>query len=314
MNFNVAILNDSAFAKELGKKGTSTDFTVYNLKQGDDTFCFFDPYQYPNKIQSLINVLTLTDSTILVVHKLDQYLGEMIVALDLTQRDKGLIIFGDYVEKDKFISMVSGNSIEKFIIVDKRPFEVYEKLKQYCKIENKTGDDFIMNIDAFFDVKGVGAVVIGAIKKGRVSVHDELQLYPYNKKVTVKSLQVHDEDVESAVRGSRIGLALKGIKVDELDRGLVLAKPGSLQVASEITIETTFSKYYNENIRIGKGYFVAIGMQYRQANLLDIKEKSARKKILKFQLHSPITFAKDDNFLVIDPAAKIRICGIGILV
>ena len=313
MNFNVALLNDSEFAKELGKKGTSTDFTIYNLKQGEDTFCFFDPHQYPDKIQSLVNVLALTDSTIIVVKQLDKFLGEMIVALDLIQKDKGLIIFEKYVEKEKFISIVGGASIEKFIIVNQEPFEVYEKLKQHCQTGSGEGEDFKLNVDAFFDVKSVGTVVLGAVRKGQVNVHDELQLYPSDKIITVRSLQVHDEDVKTAVKGSRVGLAIKGAAVADFDRGMILAKPGSLQVASEITVDARFSKYYNEKIEAGKGYLIAIGMQYKQAKLLEVKEEGdlIKRKILKFQLQSPVAFSKDDQVLIVDLAAKARICGAG---
>ena len=311
-NFNVAILNDEEFAKELGKKGTATDFTIYNLKQGEDTFCFFHPHQYPDKIQSLINVLALTDSTVIVIHQLDQYLGEMIVAMDLMNKDKGLIIFDDFVEKEKFISIVRDASVEKLVIVNRKPFEVYEKLQQYCKIDDGAGEDFKMSVDAFFDVKSVGTVVLGAVKKGQVNVHDELQLYPTDKKVTVKSLQVHDEDMKQAVKGSRVGLALKGASVDDFGRGMILAKPGSLKVASELTLDTRFTKYYKEKPEVGKGYFIAIGMQYKQAKLIDFKIEG-EKEILKFQLQSPVAYAKDDSVLIVDLGSKTRICAVGII-
>ena len=314
MNFNVALLNDSEFGKELGKKGTSTDFTIYNLKQGENTFCFFDPHAYPDKIQSLINVLILTDSTITVIHQLDQYLGEMIVALDLLGKDKGLIIFDDYVEKDKFITMVKDASIEKFIIVNQKAPEVYEKLVQYCNLSSTgEGEDFKLNIDAFFDVKSVGTVVLGVVKQGQVKVHDELQLYPSNKIATVRSLQVHDEDVKEVVKGSRVGLALKGVEVKDLGRGMILAKPGSMQVASEIVLDAKFSKYYAEKVETEKGYFLAMGMQYKQAKLIEIKEEGG-KKLLKFQMQTPTVFSKNEQVLIVDPGAKIRICGAGNIV
>lgn len=310
MNFNVALLNDSEFGKELGKKGTSTDFTIYNTKQGEDTFCFFDPHQYPDKIQSLINVLALTDSTVFVIHKLDQYLGEMIVAIDLMKKDKGLIIFDDFVEKEKFISMVRDASVEKFVIVNRKPFDVYEKLRQHCQTGTGEGEDFRLNIDAFFDVKSVGTVVLGAVKNGQVNVHDELQLYPTDKKVTVKSLQVHDEDVKTALKGSRVGLAIKGASVDDFGRSMILAKPGSLKVASELMLDTKFSKYYREKPEVGKGYFIAIGMQYKQAKLIEFKVEG-EKELLKFQLQTPVAYAKDDLALIIDLSSKTRICGAG---
>jgi len=310
MNFNVALLNDNEFGKELAKKGTATDFTIYNLKQGEDTFCFFNPHLYPDKIQSLINVLMLTDPTIIVIKQLDKYLGEMIVALDLMGKEKGLIIFDGYVEKDKFVSLVAGTSIEKFVIVNKNPHEVYEKLQKYFTTSKGEGEDFKLNVDAFFDVKSVGTVVLGVVKQGQVNVHDELQLYPTDKKVTVRSLQVHDEDVKTAEKGSRVGLAIKGAGIDDLDRGMILAKPGSLQVASEITVEAKFSKYYTEKIEVGKGYQIAIGMQYKQAKLLEVKEDE-EGKVLKFQLLSPAVFSRGEQVLIVDIGAKTRICGVG---
>jgi selenocysteine-specific translation elongation factor len=310
MNFNVALLNDNELGKELAKKGTATDFTIYNIKQGGDTFCFFNPHLYPDKIQSLINVLMLTESTIIVIKQLDKYLGEMVVALDLMGKEKGLIIFDEYVEKDKFVSLVAGNSIEKFVIVNKNPHEVYEKLQKYFTTSKGEGEDFKLNVDAFFDVKSVGTVVLGVVKQGQVNVHDELQLYPTDKKVTVRSLQVHDEDVKTADKGSRVGLAIKGAGVEDLDRGMILAKPGSLQVASEITLGAKFSKYYTEKPEAGKGYLIAIGMQYNQAKLLEIKDDE-EGKILKFQLQSPVVFSKGEQVLIVDIGAKTRICGVG---
>lgn len=310
MNFNVALLNDGELGKELGKKGTSTDFTLYNYKQGDDVFCFFDPHQYPDKIQSLINVLMLTDSTIIAVKQLDSFLGEMIVALDLMGKDKGLVIFDEYVERSKFTSMVGGATIEKFIIVNKERSEIYEKLQRDCSVNNPAEGDFMMSIDAFFDVKSVGTVVLGVIKQGKVAVHDELQLYPSDKRVSVRSLQVHDEDVKEAPIGSRVGLALKGVNADELERGMLLAKPGLLQVGNEITVDAKFSKYHDRKIEVGGSFYLAIGLQYRQSKLIDMKDESG-KKILKFQMQSPAAFFKKEKILIVDPGAKARICGVG---
>jgi selenocysteine-specific translation elongation factor len=307
LNFNVALLNAGELGKELGKKGTSTDFTIYNYRQGGDTFCFFDPQQYPDKIQSLTNVLMLTDSTVIVVKQLDKFFGETVVALDLMGKERGLIIFEDYVEKDKFISLVSGASIEKFVIVSKNPAEIYEKLKNHCGVTETEGG-FKMSIDAFFDVKSVGTVVLGVAKGGKVSIHDELQLYPSDKIVSVKSIQVHDEDVKDAPSGSRVGLALKGAGAEELERGMILAKQGSLQVAKEISLDVKFSKFYKGKPEVDKMYFLSTGMQYRQAKITEAKEEG---RILKFQMQAPVVFSKDEIVLIIDSNSNLRICGSG---
>jgi len=311
-SFSVALLNAGEFARELGKKGTSTDFTIYDIKQGNNIFGFFDPHQYPDKIQSLANVLMLTDFTILVVKQLDMPLGEMVIALDLMKKDKGLVIFDEYVEKDKFAAMVKGTSVEKFEVTEKRSSEIYEKLTQH---EAAFGDDsgLRLNIDAYFDVKSIGTVILGIVKGSTLSMHDKLQLYPSKKLISIRSIQVHDEDVKEATAGSRVGLALKDAKVDELDRGMILAKPGSLDVANEISVDAEFSKYYKEGVETGRSFFVAIGMQYRQAKVTDVKESGGRR-IIRIQMQMPTAFKKGERILIVDPNAKTRICGAGTIV
>ena len=79
-NINIAVLGDDDFAKELGKKGTATDFTIYNykgtdMKGGELTATFLSPTSYPDKLQSLTHCLAMADAAILVVKKLDKELG-----------------------------------------------------------------------------------------------------------------------------------------------------------------------------------------------------------------------------------------------
>jgi len=157
-------------------------------------------------------------------------------------------------------------------------------------------------------VKSVGTVVLGVAKGGKVSIHDELQLYPSDKIVSVKSIQVHDEDVKDAPSGSRVGLALKGAGAEELERGMILAKQGSLQVAKEISLDVKFSKFYKGKPEVDKMYFLSTGMQYRQAKITEAKEEG---RILKFQMQAPVVFSKDEIVLIIDPNSNLRICGSG---
>jgi len=312
-SWNIALLNAGEFARELGKKGTSTDFTIYDIKQGSNIFGFFDPHQYPDKIQSLTNVLMLTDFTILVVKQFDKSLGEMIIALDLMKKEKGFIVLDEYVEKDKFAAMIKGTSVEKFEFVEKKSAEIYEKLIKN-EITPKT-EELRLNIDAYFDVKSIGTVILGVVKGDQLTLHDKLQLYPLKKLVSMRSIQVHDEDVKSAPAGSRVGLALKDVGTDELDRGMILAKPGSLEVANEITVDAEFSKYYGEGIVVDKSYSLAIGMQYRQAKTIEVKEKETKtRKTIKFQMQLPTAFKKSEQILIVDPNAKARICGVGTII
>jgi selenocysteine-specific translation elongation factor len=58
-NLNIAFLGPADLAKELGKKGTSTDITFYNMKKGDVTITVIEPSRYPEKLSSLFYTASL---------------------------------------------------------------------------------------------------------------------------------------------------------------------------------------------------------------------------------------------------------------
>ncbi|MCX8202516.1 MAG: hypothetical protein N3G74_01790 [Candidatus Micrarchaeota archaeon] len=301
---NVIVLGDNEFAKELGKKGTVTDFTIYNYKGsdmqgGELTATFLVPTSYPDKLQSLTHCLAMADAAILVVKKLDRELGEFIIALDLLGINKGLIIFDEYVEKDKFVNMVRGTVLESFIIVDKSPAEVYPRL---AKMEIKKPEIEHVVIDAAFDVKSVGTVVLG-VARGSVNVHDEFGIYPGGKKVTVRSIQVHDKDVKSAETGERVGLALKGVSVEEVERGHLFSKQ-EIKSAKEIEGSFTKNKYYTEEIKENSKVFLAAHLQYRQVDVVSNSEGKIRLKSEK-----EIALIPGNEYLILKPEAKVRIVG-----
>lgn len=49
-NLMIAVLGTSSYASDLGKKGTSTDIILYNLKKGEDTVTFVEPTRYPERL------------------------------------------------------------------------------------------------------------------------------------------------------------------------------------------------------------------------------------------------------------------------
>ena len=84
-SINFVCLGQTDFAKELGKKGQSSDITIYDKKKDDKIMTFVIPSGYPDKIQPLITAVNLAEYSIINVNKLDRFLGEQIVALDLLQ-------------------------------------------------------------------------------------------------------------------------------------------------------------------------------------------------------------------------------------
>jgi selenocysteine-specific elongation factor len=89
-------------------------------------------------------------------------------------------------------------------------------------------------IDRSFSIKGHGAVVTGTLISGSIGLHDELELYPGERRVRVRGLQVHGAAVDRAHAGERTAVNLGGIDSPEARRGMVLAPPGRFAVTSQV--------------------------------------------------------------------------------
>ncbi|MDY6232164.1 selenocysteine-specific translation elongation factor [Peptostreptococcus porci] len=85
-----------------------------------------------------------------------------------------------------------------------------------------------LNIDRVFSIKGFGTVVTGTIIEGIIKVNDELEIYPSHKKVVVRNIQVHGENVDVAYAGQRTAINLSNVKVNDIERGDILAASDSM--------------------------------------------------------------------------------------
>ncbi len=90
--------------------------------------------------------------------------------------------------------------------------------------------DFIMPIEDVFSIKGRGTVATGRIERGVVKVGDEMEIVGLGKdakKTAITWVEMFHKQHESAEAGMNVGLLLRGIDRDEIERGQVIAKPGT---------------------------------------------------------------------------------------
>lgn len=116
--------------------------------------------------------------------------------------------------------------------------------------------EFRMYIDRTYQVTGVGAVASGTITSGTIEAGDELLLGPFTdgtfKPVEARSIEMHYHRVESARAGRIVGIALKGVREAEIERGMVLLPPdGSPEAVREFEAEVMV---LNHPTRIHEGY------------------------------------------------------------
>ncbi len=88
---------------------------------------------------------------------------------------------------------------------------------------------FRLPVDRVFTLKGIGTVITGTLWEGSAADGDEALIQPSGKRVRVRNIQVHGENVERAFAGQRVALNLPGISKDEIERGDVILTPGHLR-------------------------------------------------------------------------------------
>ncbi len=87
---------------------------------------------------------------------------------------------------------------------------------------------FRLPVDRVFTIKGFGTVVTGTAITGHLKVGDAIIVYPPLYKGRVRNLQMHGAQVEEIMAGSRTAVNLQGLEKEEMERGMVVATPGSL--------------------------------------------------------------------------------------
>ncbi|MFO0747005.1 MAG: elongation factor Tu [Myxococcota bacterium] len=90
--------------------------------------------------------------------------------------------------------------------------------------------DFIMPIEDVFSISGRGTVVTGRIERGKVKVGDEVEIVGIKDtvKTTVTGVEMFRKLLDSGQAGDNVGCLLRGVKKEDVERGQVLAKPGSI--------------------------------------------------------------------------------------
>ena len=106
--------------------------------------------------------------------------------------------------------------------------------------ERQTDKPFMMSVEDVFSIKGRGTVVTGRVDRGTLKANTEVEivgLADKSRKVTVTSMEMFHKILDKVEAGDNAGLLLRGIARDEIERGQVLAAPGSITPHTEFMSE-----------------------------------------------------------------------------
>lgn len=313
-NLNVAVLGAKDFASKIGKKGTVTDMTFYDHRSGSDSFTLIEPSKYPEKLSSLFYSLAMSEFAILVVDKLDAALGETIVMADVLGVDRGWLVLRNYIQPEQLRPLLAGTCLEGYELREDDPIALREELISKAKEDGRVAGEGTCGscpVDSHFNVKGVGTVVLGSVIDGWFRKHDKMTVLPMGREVVLKSIQKHDVDADDAVKGDHVGLALRGIESDELDRGHVVTTDPSVGMTRRIEGKVSLVKYWGAPLKEGMVLHIGHWMQMVPCRVASVDNGvDFRTATVTFELESDIIRRPGDRATIMYlEGGKLRVAG-----
>jgi len=351
---NIAIIGTeksgrTSLAANLGKKGTSSDITMYNNDKESRKMVFVDPHGYPKALKSLVTALNISDMAVLCVPPdgLDRnnptsvHTGECIVVLDLLGFKHGIIaltksdsthMYAIDELKNKIKLMTAGTSLQEWECISmntnksaKNPFEGVEDLKaKISEISEKIeAEQAELNslparvfIDHAFNVTGKGCVVLGVVKQGISKDKDKTKIFPIDKDIEIRSIQSHDVDIDNAPTGTRVGMRLKNVQAKDIERGFIISDKEI--VTTDYTLECTISKF-TRAIETSSVLHLFVGLQSEPVRVEKIlvggqevqEAKPGSTCVLELSGNKKVAYNKDDRFLLANLDLSQRFAGYG---
>lgn len=110
-------------------------------------------------------------------------------------------------------------------------WELMNAVDEYIPIPEREADKpFIMPVEDVFSITGRGTVATGRVERGEVKLSEEVELIGLgvHKKTVVTGIEMFRKELDSAIAGDNAGILMRGVDKNEIQRGMVLAKPGSI--------------------------------------------------------------------------------------
>ncbi|NET73014.1 MAG: elongation factor Tu, partial [Sphaerospermopsis sp. SIO1G2] len=115
-------------------------------------------------------------------------------------------------------------------------YDLMDKVDEYIPAPERDVDkDFLMAIEDVFSITGRGTVATGRIERGKVKVGDTVELVGIRdtRSTTVTGIEMFKKSLDEGMAGDNAGVLLRGIQKTDIERGMVISKPGSITPHTE---------------------------------------------------------------------------------
>lgn len=284
---NVAVIASDELAKSIAKAADQRDVHTYVHKEngpdGARIISLIRPAKYPERLRPFLNALSTAQAGIIEVTAVDATLGEALVAFASAGIKRGLAVInppqGSWVDEDQVRMLFNQAGLSAWTFESNDGIHLRERM--YALMDDidsvlaaNAAAPLVLPVDQHFNVKGIGLVAIGYVQAGQVKVHDELVLLPANGGGTAKSLQVMDDDVDTASAGDRVGLALRNANEDHLNGSTLIVHPAvddkrtntsvplALEQHASSSIDLTVSPFQKRALEVGDVVHASVDLQF----------------------------------------------------
>lgn len=160
---------------------------------------------------------------------------------------------------------------------------------------------FRLPVDRVFTMKGFGTVITGTLISGKIGVGDTIMIYPSGITSKVRGIQVHNQSVNEALAGMRTAINFQGLEKASINRGEVLAIPGTLKPSYMVDVSIHYLKSNKKPIKNRTRVRFHTGTSEVLGNLilLDGEELAPGETTVgQLRLDTPVSLVKDDRFVI----------------
>ncbi len=248
------------------------------------------------------------------VPKIVVFLNKMDIAdpelVELVEMDiRELLAKNGFDEDAPIIKGSATKALEGVAEYEDAVMELVKALDDYVPEPPRDNDKpFLMPIEDVFSIKGRGTVATGRIEQGVIKLNDEVEIVgikPTQKSV-VTGIEAFKKNLDQGQAGDNAGLLLRGIERDQIERGQVLAKPGSITPHTEFDAEVYILKKEEggRHTPFSKGYKPQF--YFRTTDVTGEVELPADKEMVmpgdtltfKVKLLAPIAMEQGLNFAI----------------